>query len=116
MGYEPSTCPPTLLNDLDKYPKEKKFLTLGNKNLNVRLNNIEYCSVAHNFPHNNTLIIDLLSQEFDNKESAYSTNGHDALEKIYFSLGNIILLAEASFNGKAGLRQKLRFLLISIAI
>jgi L-serine dehydratase len=67
MAYEPSTCTPTLLNDLDKYPKEKKFLALGNKNLNICLNNIEYCLVAHNFPHNNTLIIDLLSQEFDNK-------------------------------------------------
>ncbi|MDR1474831.1 MAG: hypothetical protein LBS38_04035 [Endomicrobium sp.] len=47
MGYDPSTCPPTLLNDLDKYPKEKKFLALGNKNLDICLKNIEYCSVAH---------------------------------------------------------------------
>jgi L-serine dehydratase len=86
MGYAPSTCPPTLLNDLDKYPKEKKFLALGNKNLDICLKNIEYCSVAHNFPHNNTLIIDLLSEEFDNKGNTSPTNGNDALEKnILFS-------------------------------
>jgi L-serine dehydratase len=56
MGYEPLTCPPTLLNDLAKLPKESKFLDLGNKKLYIGLNNIAYCSVLHNFPYNNTLI------------------------------------------------------------
>ncbi len=35
MGHAPLTCPPTLLNDLVKFPKESKFLDLGNKKLYI---------------------------------------------------------------------------------
>jgi L-serine dehydratase len=88
MGYEPSTCPPTLLNDICKLSKEKRILDLDVKKLYLGFNNIEYCSVSHNFPYNNTLIIDLLSVEYGNNvdmtEEAFSN--HDFFEKnILFS-------------------------------
>ncbi|MDR0399307.1 L-serine ammonia-lyase [Candidatus Endomicrobiellum devescovinae] len=86
MGNEPSTCQPTLLNALCKLPKEKKVLDLGEKKLPIGLNNIAYCSVAHNFPYNNTLVIDLLSKRYSNKSKTIATDELDSLEKnIIFS-------------------------------
>jgi L-serine dehydratase len=86
MGYEPSTCPPTLLNDLCKIPKEEKVLDLGFSRLPLDLNNIAYCSILHNFPYNNTLAIDLLSEKYDNKGKSTPNDGVDCQEKnILFS-------------------------------
>jgi L-serine dehydratase len=86
MGYEPSTCPPTLLNDLCNIPKEEKTLNLGCSKIRVDLNNIAYCSVSHNFPYNNTLIIDLLSESYDNPGKPTPTDKPDSQEKnILFS-------------------------------
>ncbi|MDR1245190.1 MAG: L-serine ammonia-lyase, iron-sulfur-dependent, subunit alpha, partial [Endomicrobium sp.] len=86
MGNEPSTCPPTLLNTVFKLPKEKKVLDLGKRKLPIGLDNIAYCSVSHNFPYNNTLVIDLLSKHYDNKSKTIPTDEPDYLEKnIIFS-------------------------------
>jgi L-serine dehydratase len=86
IGYEPSTCPSTLLNDLFKIPKEEKVLDLGYSKIHVDLNNIAYCSVSHNFPYNNTLIIDLLSESYDSPCKQAPTDKSDSNEKnILFS-------------------------------
>ncbi|MDR3125324.1 MAG: L-serine ammonia-lyase [Endomicrobium sp.] len=81
MGNKPSTCPPTLLNDFLNIPKEQKFIDLRVKKLSVDLENIEYSSVSHNFPYSNTLIIELLSEEY----LASKTASKDFQNSILFS-------------------------------
>ncbi|MDR3256066.1 MAG: L-serine ammonia-lyase [Endomicrobium sp.] len=87
MGNESSSCPLTLLNDLLNMPQEKRVLDVGNKKLPIGSENIEYCAIQHNFPYNNTLIIDLLSENYPNKEILTNLrNKTDMLsESILFS-------------------------------
>ncbi|MCA6070889.1 MAG: hypothetical protein LE168_00620 [Endomicrobium sp.] len=95
MDNDPSTCPPTLLNDLLNIPQEKCVLDLGGKKINIGLKNIEYGAVNHNFPYNNTLIIYLLSEEysFSNEKVVTLQDSIDPLEKYilfsweYYSIG-----------------------------
>ncbi|MDR1522816.1 MAG: hypothetical protein LBS29_02500 [Endomicrobium sp.] len=87
MGNEPATCPPTLLSDFLNIPKERKIIDLGIKKLPVDLENIEYSSISHNFPYNNTLIIDLLSEQDLSRDASKDLHNNALFSMEYYSIG-----------------------------
>ena len=87
MGNEPDTCPPTVLNGFLNIPKEQKIIDLGIKKLPVDLENIEYSSISHNFPYNNTLIIDLLSEQNLSKNVSKDLQNSALFSMEYYSIG-----------------------------
>jgi len=102
MGYEPTNCPPALLNDLTRLPQEKRVLHLENKTLPLSLDCVTYGTVQHNFPYSNTFFIDLLDLPFpqpqnapdqgppfahEGESSGDSLAGHILFSKEYYSTG-----------------------------
>ena len=96
MGYEPTSCPPALLNDLALLSQEKRVLHLENKTLPLSLDCVAHGPVQHDFPYSNTLFIDLLDLPFpqptelprQGPESAGDPlAGHILFSKEYYSTG-----------------------------
>jgi L-serine dehydratase len=87
MGNKPSTCSPTLLNDFINISEEQKVIDLGIKKLFIDLENVEYDSISHNFPYNNTLIIDLLCEEYPSKIASKDFQNSVLFSREYYSIG-----------------------------
>jgi L-serine dehydratase len=87
MGNDPATSPHTLLNDFLNISKEQKVIDLGIKKLPVDLDNIEYSSISHNFPYNNTLIIDLLSEQDLARDTSKDLQNSTLFSMEYYSVG-----------------------------
>ena len=60
MGYEPETCPPTLLRDIPALEPEKRRLSAGRLSLPLAPGCVVYGPVQHAYPYSNTLFIELL--------------------------------------------------------
>ncbi len=64
MGYNPETCPPALLSELFTLPREERVMRVGEKRLPLGLDTVVFGPVQHSFPFSNTLVIELLDEEF----------------------------------------------------
>jgi L-serine dehydratase len=76
LGVQPENCPSSLLLELREQPRFRRPAPLDGICLTVCAEDIEYAEIIHNFPHSNTLILELL-------DSA----GAALLEREYYSVG-----------------------------
>ncbi len=76
LGHSPEKCPAGLLKEISNNPDEHYTQMLGEIPITLSLHNIIYDNVVHDFPYNNTLIIELM-------DSA----GETLLEREYYSVG-----------------------------
>jgi L-serine dehydratase len=74
-GYEPETCPPALLSDMDLGPGAAFPVRLGPVTLSVRPADVVFDALEHGYGHPNTLVFRLLAGE------------EVLLEKVAFSVG-----------------------------
>lgn len=63
MGHEPAACPPGLLGRLEAAPDREHRIRAGNAILDISLRNIIHDAVQHDYPHSNTLLLELLDAE-----------------------------------------------------
>jgi L-serine dehydratase len=73
LGMEPATCDPKLLSNLLK--NKDDLYTLNLRGYNISIYPVVFGDQVHNFPYQNTMIIQLLSKE------------KPVLEKEYYSIG-----------------------------
>ena len=59
LGQSPETCSPVFLDDLD-HPGSSHSIDIGGATFQVSLQDVIFDSVDHDFPYQNTLVIDLL--------------------------------------------------------
>ncbi len=116
MGEAPEKCSPTLLAGLCELPVEQRGLRLGAKILPLEASCVVQDLVHHDFPFNNTLIIDLLDQPFPPQEGF--DEGDVLFSREYYSVGGGFLQwkgwtapnygpPEYPYSNMAGLRRQL---------
>ncbi len=76
LGHKPEQCPPSLLQKIADNPKQVYSQEFSGSLVKFDLSNIIFDSINHNFPCNNTLIIELINKD---KEIIFS--------KEYYSVG-----------------------------
>jgi L-serine dehydratase len=81
LGHEPSACPPGLLRRLAATPEREHLLRFSGTSVPISGADVIRDAVHHDFPHSNTLRMDLLDE-----------NGASLLHGEYYSVGGGFIL------------------------
>ncbi len=76
LGTQPQKCPPTLLKDIAENPSKILYNTIAGGQIPITVEDVVFDSIEHDYPYNNTMIIDLLDAE-----------GLSMLWREYYSVG-----------------------------